>query len=168
MESTNNVIYIVLMTSLVIGGSHSAVPYRHIEMDNRPAYMYNPQFCMDTLTGQQLYIGEGFTRPGQCIHVQCLESQQLWEDSCQVPKLTQGDCRPVAPPKASSEYPRCCPLYECKSYESNAGGTLEQTNTYDHYGTLRNSHLTEVIKIAQRPSRPSENIPSDPVRKYNV
>ncbi|KAI8033309.1 uncharacterized protein LOC128265721 [Drosophila gunungcola] len=160
MDSLHNIIYIVLLTSLIIGGSQAAMPYR--------PYVYNQQFCMDTLTGQQLYIGEVFTRQGQCVRVQCLESLQLWEDSCQVPNLTEGDCRPVAPPGSNTEYPRCCPLYECKSYESYAGGTMEKTNTYDHYGTQRNSHLTEVIVIGQGSTRPSVQIPAAPVKKYQV
>lgn len=82
-----------------------------------------------------------------------------------MPNLKKGDCKPVQPTETGLDYPRCCPLYECKSYESHAGGTLEQTNTYDHYGTLRKSHLTEVIMIGQRPFKgPGE----EPVRKYQV
>ncbi|XP_017123924.1 uncharacterized protein LOC108143866 [Drosophila elegans] len=160
MESLNKVKYIVLLTSLIIAGSQAALPYR--------PYVYDQQFCMDTLTGRQLYIGEVFTRQGQCVRVQCLESQQLWEDSCQVPNLTEGDCRPVAPPGSSTEYPRCCPLYECKSYESYAGGTMEKTNTYDHYGAPRDSRITEMIVIGQRSPGPSEQIPAAPVKKYQV
>ncbi|XP_026838801.1 uncharacterized protein LOC6551671 [Drosophila erecta] len=158
MELINFVIYIVPMMALIIGGSQ-AIPYG--------SYLYNQQFCMDTLTGRQLYIGEVFTREDQCVRIQCLESQQLWEDSCQVPKLTQGDCKPIPSTNVGAEYPRCCPLYECKSYKSNSGGTLEQTNTYDHYGTLRSSHLTEMIMFERRP-RPRGEIPTAPARKYQV
>ncbi|XP_039498240.1 uncharacterized protein LOC120455836 [Drosophila santomea] len=158
MESINFVIYIVPMMSLIIGGSQ-AIPYR-------PAVnLYDQQYCMDTLTGRQLYIGEVFTREDQCVRIQCLESQQLWEDSCQVPKLTHGDCKPIPSTNVRAEYPRCCPQYECKSYESNSGGTLEQTDTYDHYGTLRSSHLTEMIVMR---SRPRGEIPTAPARKYQV
>lgn len=42
--------------------------------------MYSSQFCMDTLTGRSMYVGEVFTRPGQCVRVQCLGTLQLWED----------------------------------------------------------------------------------------
>ncbi|EDX17613.1 uncharacterized protein LOC6725648 [Drosophila simulans] len=160
MESISIVIHLVAMMSLIIGGSQ-AIPYRS------SAYLYNQQFCMDTLTGRQLYIGEVFTREDQCVRIQCLESQQLWEDSCQVPKLTQGNCKPVPSTEPHAEYPRCCPLYECKSYESNSGGTLEQTNTYNHYGTLRSSHLTEMIVIDRR-TLPRGEIPTASARKYQV
>ncbi|KAH8304070.1 hypothetical protein KR059_000006, partial [Drosophila kikkawai] len=131
-----------------------------------PSYLYNPQFCMDTLTGHSLYVGEVFTRPGQCVRVQCLGTLQLWEDSCQVPNLKKGDCKPVPPKETGLDYPRCCPLYECKSYETHAGGTLEQTNTYNQYGSLLNTHLTEVIMISQRPLQ--AETPTAPVRKYQV
>lgn len=46
----------------------------------RAAYLYNPQYCSDTLSGRQLYVGEVFTRSGQCVRVQCLGTLQLWED----------------------------------------------------------------------------------------
>ncbi|XP_020805029.1 uncharacterized protein LOC110181577 isoform X2 [Drosophila serrata] len=158
--------YIVLLISLtIIGGSQAAtLPYRS------SAYVYNPQFCMDTLTGHSLYVGEVFTRPGQCVRVQCLGTLQLWEDSCQVPNLKKGDCKQVPPKETGVDYPRCCPLYECKSYETHSGGTLEQTNTYNHYGTLLNTHLTEVITITTRPlqGHATAEIPTAPVRKYQV
>ncbi|KAH8284426.1 hypothetical protein KR018_008823, partial [Drosophila ironensis] len=108
-------------------------------------YMFENQFCMDTQTGRQLYVGEVFTRQGQCVRVQCLGTLQIWEDSCLVPKNLMGDCHPVPPSEENIDYPRCCPLYECKTYKSHASGTGEQTNTYDHYGTLRKSYLTEKI-----------------------
>ncbi|XP_017076940.1 uncharacterized protein LOC108111845 [Drosophila eugracilis] len=160
MESINSVTYIILLISLIIGGC-KGIPYRP------QSYMDNQQFCMDTMTGRQLYVGEIFTREGQCIRVQCLESSRLWEDSCQVPKLTKGDCKRVPPKDDNPEYPRCCPLYECKSYETNPEGTMEMTNTYDHYGTLRLSSLTELIVIDKRPRSHGE-IPTAPARKYQV
>lgn len=40
---------------------------------------YNAK-CRDDETGRELYIGEFFTRPGQCVRVQCLGNLQLWED----------------------------------------------------------------------------------------
>ncbi|XP_016923137.1 protein Vago [Drosophila suzukii] len=160
MKSINLGIYIVLLMSSVFGGSQ-ALPYRS------PAYLYNQQFCMDTVTGQNLYIGEVLTRKDHCVRVQCLETLQLWEDSCQVPKLTKGDCKPIASTEDGAEYPRCCPLYECRSYETSPGGNMEQINTYDHYGTLRSSHVSEFLVIDQR-GRPKEEIPSPPARKYMV
>jgi len=87
--------------------------------------------------------------------------------SCQVPKLTKGDCKPIASTEDGAEYPRCCPLYECRSYETSPGGNMEQINTYDHYGTLRSSHVSEFLVIDQR-GRPKEEIPSPPARKYMV
>ncbi|EDW66280.2 protein Vago [Drosophila virilis] len=132
------------------------------------SYLYNPQYCSDTLSGRQLYVGEVFTRSGQCVRVQCLGTLQLWEDSCKVPGALKGACNVLPPTEANEDYPRCCPMYECKTYESNAQGELEQTNTYDHTGNLRKSHVTELIVISKdrRPGAP--DIPAAPARKYHV
>ncbi|XP_017089735.2 protein Vago [Drosophila bipectinata] len=163
MELLKTFRYIFLIVSLVVVGIDAGVPYRQ-------PYVYEHQFCMDTVTGRQLYVGEVFTRPGQCIRIQCLGTLQLWEDSCLVPKLSKGDCRPVQPEEENLDYPRCCPMYECKTYQSHAGGRVEQTITYDHYGTVRKSHLTEVIVI--RPQKGSPVNVEDPAapspRKYQV
>ncbi|XP_017045676.1 uncharacterized protein LOC108091151 [Drosophila ficusphila] len=160
MESVNRAIYVFLLISLIIVESPAAIP-------NRRSYIFDRQFCMDTVTGRPMYLGEFFTREGQCVRVQCLESQQLWEDSCNVPNLTTGDCKPVESDLASPEYPRCCPLYECKTHQKNEGGTMEMTNTYDHYGNLLRSRITEMIVVGQV-SQPKEDIPSAPARKYQV
>lgn len=45
------------------------------------SYRYSQQYCRDTLTARQLYVGEVFTRPGQCVRVQCLGTLQVWEDT---------------------------------------------------------------------------------------
>ncbi|KAH8419715.1 hypothetical protein KR009_001535 [Drosophila setifemur] len=161
MDSLKNLGYIVLLMTLISGGTEAANPYR--------TSPYYNTFCMDTQTGRQLYVGEVFTRQGQCVRVQCLGTLQLWEDSCLVPELTKGDCNPVHPTEENLPYPRCCPLYECRSYESNAGGTVELSNTYDHYGTLRQSHLTEVIRLnRRRPPVGTQVEEQMPVRKYQV
>ncbi|XP_022219461.2 uncharacterized protein LOC111072116 isoform X2 [Drosophila obscura] len=144
MESSALTSVVLLVLLAILAGGEAALPYRS------SSYHYNQQFCMDTQTGRHLYVGEVFTRLGLCIRVQCLGTLQLWEDSCLVPSSIKGDCRPVPPTETNLEYPRCCPLYECKTYESNAEGTLEQTNTYDHNGSLRKSHLTEVIVINKK------------------
>lgn len=173
------------------------------------SYRYSQQYCRDTLTGRQLYVGEVFTRPGQCVRVQCLGTLRVWEDtwvsdrenetqrewrladqshalifctsfslsffinrySCKVPVGLKGDCHELPPTETDSVYPKCCPLYECKTFTSNPEGELEQTNTYDHAGNLRKSHLTEVIIINK--DRLAPNLPERPtvqptVRKYSV
>ncbi|KAH8368147.1 hypothetical protein KR084_007653 [Drosophila pseudotakahashii] len=160
MESIKFEIFLVLLMSSVFGKGQ-ATPYRS------PYDVYNQQFCMDTLTGQQLYVGQAITRQDHCVRVQCLETLQLWEDSCQVPNLTKGDCHRIASKDENSEYPRCCPLYECKTYESHSGGNLEQIKTYDHYGTLISEHLNELVVIDHRGRRQDE-ILSAPARKYQV
>ncbi|KAH8415302.1 hypothetical protein KR222_002095, partial [Zaprionus bogoriensis] len=132
------------------------------------AYRYMTQFCGDTVTGRELYVGEVFTRPGQCVRVQCLGTLQLWEDSCKVPTSLKGACTVLPPTQAGQEYPRCCPLYECKTYQSNAGGELEQTNTYDHNGNLRKSHVTEVIVFGKEPRLGQGGAPTAPPRKYQL
>ncbi|XP_017965431.1 uncharacterized protein LOC108657361 [Drosophila navojoa] len=135
------------------------------------SYRYSQQYCRDTLTARQLYVGEVFTRPGQCVRVQCLGTLRVWEDTCKVPVGLKGDCHVLPPTETDLVYPKCCPLYECKTFTSNPEGELEQTNTYDHLGNLRKSHLTELIIINK--DRLAPNFPERPtvqptVRKYSV
>ncbi|XP_054747706.1 protein Vago [Anastrepha obliqua] len=113
-----------------------------------PAYRagYFEGKCTDAETGRELFIGEAFTRPGQCIRVQCLGTLQLWHDRCQVPKL-QGNCSPVPPANEFLNYPLCCPLYTCKSYVTNEVGETEETRTYDQYGSLRRTHISQVFNV---------------------
>ncbi|EDV95397.1 uncharacterized protein LOC6569294 [Drosophila grimshawi] len=157
---------LILGIILVIFLSNSQAMPPH---NSLASYSFNPQFCIDTLSGRQLYVGEVFTRLNQCVRVQCLGTLQLWEDNCKVPMTLQGDCNVLPPTDANLGYPKCCPLYECKTYEASAQGELEQTNTYDHAGNLRTSNVTEVIVISKelRPSG-SPDKPAVPVRQYQV
>ncbi|XP_034663956.1 uncharacterized protein LOC117898572 isoform X1 [Drosophila subobscura] len=163
MESSALTSVGLLILHAILPVGEAALPYR-----SSSSYHYSQHFCMDTQTGRQLYVGEVFTRLGLCIRVQCLGTLQLWEDSCLVPSSIKGDCKPVPPTETNFEYPRCCPLYECKTYESNAEGTLKQTNTYDHNGSLRMSHLTEVIVINKNSRLDQEDTPIVPIRRNHV
>ncbi|KAL7743241.1 hypothetical protein ACLKA6_016184 [Drosophila palustris] len=129
---------------------------------------YDVQFCADTYSGRQLYVGEIFTRPGQCIRVQCLGTLQLWEDSCQVPAGLKGNCVALPPTDANLDYPKCCPLYECKTYESNSRGEVEQTHTYNHSGKLIQTNVAEVVFINKSRRIGSADVPTAPARKYQV
>ncbi|XP_015041464.1 uncharacterized protein LOC108162674 isoform X1 [Drosophila miranda] len=163
MESSALTSVVMLVLLAILAGGEAALPYR-----SASSYRYSQQFCMDTQTGRQLYVGEVFTRLEQCMRVQCLGTLQLWEDSCLVPSSIKGDCRSIPPTESNLEYPRCCPLYECKTYESSAEGTLEQTNTYDHNGSLRKSHLTEVIVINKKPRLDPEDSAMGAIRRNYV
>ncbi|XP_068159504.1 protein Vago [Drosophila tropicalis] len=149
------------MMLLLICISQSASSYS-------PFARYEEQFCIDTHTGRQLYVGEIFTRLNECIRVQCLGTHRIWEDSCQVPRALKGECRAVASTQLNLEYPKCCPLYECRTYESNPHGTMEQTNTYDHNGKLVKSHITEMIVVDRRVGPEATIRHTGPVRKYEV
>ncbi|ALC48814.1 Vago, partial [Drosophila busckii] len=134
-------------------------------------YSYNQQFCRDTLSGRQLYVGEVFTRSGQCMRVQCLGTLQLWEDSCKVPVSLKGDCTRLeqTADNTNQDYPKCCPLYECKTNETNMHSKLEMTNIYDHNSNLRKSNVNEVIIVNNdRHHLASGHISTVPVRKYQV
>ncbi|XP_036330016.1 uncharacterized protein LOC118742160 [Rhagoletis pomonella] len=113
-----------------------------------PAYRasYYDSKCTDAETGRELFIGEAFTRPGQCIRVQCLGTLQLWQDRCQVPKL-QGNCSAVPPGNEFLNYPHCCPLYTCKTYATNEMGETEEIRTYDQYGSLRMTNISQVFNV---------------------
>ncbi|XP_037823977.1 uncharacterized protein LOC119612292 isoform X1 [Lucilia sericata] len=106
---------------------------------------YNAK-CTDPETNRELYIGEVFTRPGQCIRVQCSGSLKLWEDSCQVPQL-EGDCYRLPAANEFLDFPRCCPNYECKSSKSDDKSTTDETRLYNHMGRLLREHITQRVKV---------------------
>ncbi|XP_030378266.1 uncharacterized protein LOC115626897 [Scaptodrosophila lebanonensis] len=149
---------LVLQLLLWVCKGHTAVPYRSRN------YLFT-QYCKDAQTGRELYVGEVITRPGQCTRVQCLGTLELWEDNCQVPKSLKGDCAPVQPTDLNLDYPKCCPMYECKTYRRNDFSELELTNTYDHYGNLRRSNMAEVIVMNKEPRRLDNQASSQPLRE---
>ncbi|KAM7348624.1 vago [Cochliomyia hominivorax] len=102
--------------------------------------------CTDPETNRELYIGEFFTRPGQCIRVQCLGTLQIWEDRCQVPQL-EGNCYRLPAANEFLDYPRCCSNYECKSSKSDDKSTTDEIRLYDHYGRLLREHITQRVKV---------------------
>ncbi|XP_034116673.1 uncharacterized protein LOC117576188 [Drosophila albomicans] len=164
MESTMlKGIIIMLLLSVAIAAEQETrqqPPYRPLS----PSYRFQPKFCSDTYSGRQLYVGEMYTRPGQCVRVQCLGTLQLWEDSCKSPAGLKGNCIVLPQMESNLEYPKCCPFYECKTYESNSQGEVETTNTYEHTGYLRRSYVTELIRINKEPGE----IITAPARKYQL
>ncbi|XP_034487410.1 uncharacterized protein LOC117791698 [Drosophila innubila] len=154
---------LIAILLLMLFGINQATP------TNRSSKHYSVQFCADTYSGRQLYVGEIFTRPGQCIRVQCLGTLQLWEDSCKTPAGLKGTCVALPASDANLDYPKCCPLYECKTYESNARGEVEQTHTYNHSGKLIQTNVAEVVFINKnRRIGSSADILTAPARKYQV
>ncbi|XP_061402665.1 protein Vago [Musca vetustissima] len=109
--------------------------------------------CVDTETGRELYVGDSFTRSGRCISVQCLDTLELWEDRCQVPKL-EGNCTRVPVANEFLDYPRCCPTYECTKYSIDDNSYTYETRIYDRYGRLLKEHITQSLKIMVEAPRP--------------
>ncbi|XP_067620065.1 protein Vago [Eurosta solidaginis] len=114
-----------------------------------PAYRgnYFDSKCTDVETGRELFVGEAFTRPGRCIRLQCLGTLQLWEDRCQIPKL-EGNCHSVPPANEFLNYPHCCPLYTCEIHVINGVSETEETRTYDQYGSLQRTHISQVFSVS--------------------
>uniref|UniRef100_A0A1A9VWK9 SVWC domain-containing protein n=1 Tax=Glossina austeni TaxID=7395 RepID=A0A1A9VWK9_GLOAU len=110
-------------------------PYRHY---------FTSAKCKDLLTGRELYVGDFFTRSGQCIRIQCLGTLEIWEDRCQIPKLSDN-CNSLPVANEFLDYPRCCPTYECHSYTTNPNGETETRQIYDHTGNLLRESLLHVI-----------------------
>ncbi|XP_039962469.1 uncharacterized protein LOC126768076 [Bactrocera neohumeralis] len=110
-----------------------------------PSYRSYGQ-CTDAETGRELYIGESFTRPGQCIRVQCLGTLQLWEDGCEVPKL-EGNCSPVPPGNEFLNYPYCCPLFVCRKIAVSEKDRREEIRTYNQYGTMIKQDIQQIFSV---------------------
>ncbi|XP_011193309.1 uncharacterized protein LOC105219083 isoform X2 [Zeugodacus cucurbitae] len=116
-----------------------------------PATLASPSYrsygqCTDAETGRELYIGDSFTRPGRCIRVQCLGTLQLWEDSCEVPKL-EGNCSSVPPGNEFLNYPHCCPLFVCRKIAVSEKERTEEIRTYNQYGTMIKQDIKQIFSV---------------------
>uniref|UniRef100_W8C1P7 Single domain-containing protein n=1 Tax=Ceratitis capitata TaxID=7213 RepID=W8C1P7_CERCA len=127
-----------------------------------PAYRasFNYAKCTDAETGRELYVGEAFTRPGQCIRVQCLGTLQLWQDRCEVPKL-EGNCSAIPPANEFLDYPSCCPLYMCKMVVLGETDTVDETRTYNQYGDLIKVDIKQIFSVGPAKG----NIPGAGIRR---
>ncbi|XP_037928052.1 uncharacterized protein LOC119666433 [Teleopsis dalmanni] len=116
------------------------------------------QKCTDSETKQELLIGDVIQRRGRCIRAQCLGTLEIWEDSCQIPHLP-GTCSQLPPPNEFLDYPDCCPLHECKSYEFNENGETVETLTYDHHGILKKQNIIKFLVVVDHQKRnPNDNV----------
>ncbi|CAD7086772.1 unnamed protein product [Hermetia illucens] len=97
--------------------------------------------CVDPETKRELFIGEYFHRPGQCVRVQCLGDLSIWEDKCNDPRI-QGNCIKEFL-NMDQAYPNCCPLYKCEYHI----GSTKEIRVFDHHGNIVSRSVTNIILV---------------------